>query len=186
MRVMDHGEDRAFVCQSYAPDCRRVVDGPLVTGHAGQVDIVVGVVVLVWLLRRQLTARPVTERLGTATVLLLIGLVQTVANVQEQPLRPAPVMSLVLSLILGLLLSVARAYSMRVFVLDGTLMRRGTALTMVLWLTAVVIHWALAHTGSQPKVATSLLAYIGYSLLAQQLTMRVRTRHLRTLTGRGA
>ncbi|GAS99117.1 uncharacterized protein RMCC_6082 [Mycolicibacterium canariasense] len=137
-------------------------------------DAVVGILVLAWLLRRQLTVRPVRERLTSALVLTAIGAIQTIGSLPQHVIGSATVAVTLASVVVGLVLSAARAYSMRLSVLDGTLTRQGTVVTVVLWLLSVASHIALGHANPAHSGAPSLLAYIGLSLLAQQLVVRMR------------
>lgn len=138
-------------------------------------EVAIGVVVLAWLFRRQLTARPVRERLTGALVLTAIGAVQTIDTFPlQQRITLTTLAVLSASVVVGLALSAARAYSMRLTVVQGTLMRQGTVVTALLWLLSVASHVVLGRADPVHSGTASLLAYIGLSLLAQQVVVRIR------------
>jgi hypothetical protein len=140
-------------------------------------DLVVGGLVLLFLLYRQLRVRAVRSTLVLPGVLALLGLSEISKYAGPHPLSHATIATLVFSLLVFAIgLGAARAWTIKLWVARGQVLRQGTWVTIVFWLVAVGLHLAV---DSATKVgAASLILYLGLSLGAQQLALRWRAHHL--------
>jgi hypothetical protein len=140
-------------------------------------DLVVGGLVLLFLLYRQLRVRAVRSTLVLPGVLALLGLYEISKYAGPHPLSHATIATLVFSLLVFAIgLGAARAWTIKLWVARGQVLRQGTWVTIVFWLVAVGLHLAV---DSATKVgAASLILYLGLSLGAQQLALRWRAHHL--------
>jgi hypothetical protein len=107
-------------------------------------SILIGILVLGWVLYRQLTPRRVRSDGGNRVLLILgvVGVAQLVEFLQRTDVHVGPVAigSMVVSLAVAAVLSSVRAYTMRVWRADDGWWRRGTPLTLVLWLVSIGSH----------------------------------------------
>jgi hypothetical protein len=140
-------------------------------------ELVVGILVLLLLLYRQLRVRAVRSTLVLPAVLALLGLYELSKYAGPRPLSHTAIATLVFSLLVFAIgLGAARAWTIKLWVARGQVLRQGTWVTIVFWLVAVGLHLAV---DSATKVgAASLILYLGLSLGAQQLALRWRARHL--------
>jgi hypothetical protein len=140
-------------------------------------DLVVGVLVLLFLLYRQLRVRAVRSSMVLPAVLALLGLYELREYAGPHPLSHMTIAILVFSLLVFAIgLGAARAWTIKLWVASGQVLRQGTWVTVVLWLVAVGLHLAV---DSATKVGSaSLILYLGLSLGAQQLALQWRARHL--------
>lgn len=154
-------------------------------------DILVGVLVLAWVLYRQLTPRRVRSDGSNRTLLILgaIGLLQLVQFFQRTDVRVGPIAigSLVVSLGVAAVLSTVRAYSMRVWRGEDGWYRRGTPLTLLLWLVSIGAHLGIdALAGHLAGAAddvrglgnATLVLYLAVSLGLQSMIVARRVARL--------
>lgn len=140
-------------------------------------DLVVGALVLLYLLYRQLRVRAVRSTLVLPAVLALLGLYELSKYTGPHPLSHTAIAILVFSLLVFAIgLGAARAWTIKLWVAGGQVMRQGTWVTVVLWIVAVGLHLAVDSASRVGSV--SLLLYLGLSLGAQQLALRWRASHL--------
>lgn len=140
-------------------------------------DLGVGVLVLLYLLYRQLRVRAVRSTLVLPAVLALLGLYELSKYAGPHPLSDRAIAILVFSLLVFAIgLGAARAWTIKLWVASGQVMRQGTWVTVLLWVVAVGLHLAV---DSATKVGSvTLILYLGLSLGAQQLALQWRVRHL--------
>jgi len=86
---------------------------------------------------------------------------------------------LVASLVAAGAFGAIRGYTIRLWREDGVLYRQGNALTVVLWLVAIGVHFGadvlIDHSGSATGLATTaLLLYIAVTFGVQRLVVRSR------------
>jgi hypothetical protein len=166
------------------------------------VSLVVGVVVLAVILVRQLKARPLKSGAVLVVVLGVIGLLETAGFLygQEQvkafakgqthhlvPVVPdirAVIIAAVGSLALAAFTGALRAPSERLWRQDGQVWRKGTALTIGLWLFSLGLHLgydALAVRGKDgARFGTATLAlYFAVSIAAERMVLHLRAWRLR-------
>ena len=140
------------------------------------VNGVVAALVLVWLLKRQLSARPVRERSWLPIALVVIGAVETVSYAHQFGMSIRSAAVLATSVSLGVLLAVGRAYTVRLWDDGLATMQQGNYWTAALWIVALGQHLALETLLDKNLAAVTLLAYFGLSMLAQRLTVLQRAR----------
>ncbi|MFD7339373.1 hypothetical protein ACFV98_25655 [Streptomyces violascens] len=157
--------------------------------------VLVVVIVVGLLVRRQLRVRPVRRNgaligpvvLGAFGVLGIAFGVATV--VKQQPLATLPVVLLVASLLVAAGFGVVRARTVRVWHgAQGEVLRKGTAATTGLWLGSVAAHvglglWIDHAAGAGVLGTASLYAYLAIGLGTQNLLVRRRAAVLPALAG---
>ncbi|MFK0293256.1 hypothetical protein ACIQU6_22635 [Streptomyces sp. NPDC090442] len=146
-------------------------------------NLAVTAVVLVWLLSRQLAERPLRERSPIGLVLLVIGAVETGAYVTSSPLSWRDGALVVASLAVGVVLAAVRAFTVRLSVRGGQVMRQGTVLTAALWIVGLGQHFLIDTAVTAQLGAVTVLFYFGVVVLAQQLVL-VRRAAVAGLSGR--
>jgi hypothetical protein len=142
-------------------------------------DLLIAAAVLILILVRQLRTQPIRGRSRLALILAVVGVVQTVQFVGKHSLDLSDLSFLVVSLLIGLALAVVRGYTVKIWRgEDGTLLRRGTWLTAVLWLAAVAQHLLIDQFVSPGFGQASLLVYFGLMIGAQHVVLTLRSRPL--------
>ncbi|MGQ4517293.1 hypothetical protein [Streptomyces sp. DW26H14] len=152
------------------------MEGREVMDNASFTNLAVTAVVLVWLLFRQLTERPLRERSRVGLVLAAVGAVETVSYASHHSLSAHDVGMLLVSLVVGVALAAVRAFTVRLSSKGGRIVRQGTWLTGLLWLVGIGQHFLVDGTVAAGLGAESLLLYFGVVLLAQQQVLRARAR----------
>ena len=152
-------------------------------------NILIGVLVLVWLLARQLQTRPVKEdsTLVFIGVLVVVGIAQTVAAMQKahaHSLPTAAIAILLVGLALGAGLGAVRATTVKLWRdQTGVALRKGTGVTAVLWLVSIGLHFGLDalldHTTTINDLGTAtILIYLAVTLGVQREVVRARAAKL--------
>ena len=153
----------------------------------GGTALLIAVLVVVLLVWRQLRTRRV-RRNGSLIVPLAFGLLGALAIAfavawsaeHHHPLTALPIALLVASLAVAAGFGVARARTVQVWRdAEGGVLRKGTPMTTVLWLTSVAAHAGLAlwidHAAGAGVLGTaSIYAYLAIGLGAQNLLVRGR------------
>jgi drug/metabolite transporter (DMT)-like permease len=153
----------------------------------GSESILIGLVVLAWLLWRQVQVRELRHDRGYTLplVLCVAGIAQIVQYDHKHPLAGTGIALLVLSIVVAAAFAVWRATTVRVWLDGGQLMRQGTWVTIVLWLVAIGVHLGgdhlIAPHDADRLGSVSLLLYLGVSLGVQRFALGERAR--RRLTG---
>jgi hypothetical protein len=145
--------------------------------------LVIGVVVLGFLIYRQLVARPVRGNQRVVLILLVIGLVEAVQYMQKLHAGSTAVIALVGSLILAAVFGAARAATVRIWLQDGQAWSKGNLLTAALWLVAVGAHLGYDYLIGQHKDIGDLgdatvLLYLAVSLAVQRVIVTMRAQRL--------
>ncbi|MHB1575885.1 MAG: hypothetical protein ACYCX9_05140 [Candidatus Dormibacteria bacterium] len=141
-------------------------------------SLVLGLAVLVLLLYRQLRERPVRASPILPIVLLVFGFVELTSFARAHPLTAEESGLLGLSLLVFAVgLGAVRAWTVRLFVDGGRLMRKGSWVTVLLWLVAVGLHLGVDAVNGVGEA--SLLLYLGLTLGTQQLVVQWRAQKLR-------
>jgi hypothetical protein len=115
-------------------------------------NVVIGIAVVALLLYRQLQIRPVRTDRGPRLIVILaaIGLFQLVRYTADGgKVGAIGVACLVVSLLIGAGLAAARAMTVKVWRTGGGWMRQGTALTLVLWLVSIGLHFLIDWLGGE-------------------------------------
>lgn len=150
-------------------------------------NLVIAVVVLIWLLYRQLTERPVNERSLLGWIVLAYGLFQVSRFAPSSPVTSWDIVVLVGSALLGCALATLRAFTVRLRRKDGQLMQQGTAITAMLWIVGLGQHLLSELLMPTPELAqVTLLAYFGLVILVQRGVLLGRARAAGHLQERSA
>jgi hypothetical protein len=147
------------------------------------VDIVISVAVLGFILYRQRQVRRASPTLVLPVVLIVIGLFGVISlSKGPNKLTSAEVGILIALLALDAVgLGAVRALTVRLWHDGGAVLRQGTWLTVGLWLVGIVIHETVDLVAHIPS--TSLILYLGLTLLAQQLVLQARVNRMAQQTG---
>jgi drug/metabolite transporter (DMT)-like permease len=152
----------------------------------GSETILIALVVLAWLLWRQLQVRELRHDRGYVFPLAIcvVGVVQIAAYNHEHRPPDSALALLALSIVVAAAFSIWRATTVRVWLHDGRLLRQGTAVTIVLWLVAIGVHLGgdhlIAPHDADRLGSVSLLLYLGVSLGVQRFALGERARRLLT------
>lgn len=137
-------------------------------------SIVITLVVLVFVLYRQLTTRPLRERSWIPVVLVVIGAVDTVQVVSRSVPSLRDTGILLLSIVIGIALAALRALTVKIWADGDQVLRRGNVLTALLWLVSLAQHVVFGGLASPALVSATLLIYFGLVLAAQQYLLLIR------------
>ena len=147
--------------------------------------IVIAVVALIWVVARQLQARPlVVKTLFVApAIMAVLGLLLLARGARSgHGLTAAGPAWIAADLGLAVVTGVLRAPTVRLFQRDGAVWRQGGPLTIALWVVSVGARVALgvlaAHDGAGAGADTSVLLSLGVSLAAQYAVLSWRVRRL--------
>ncbi|MFF4285259.1 hypothetical protein ACFY0R_08045 [Streptomyces sp. NPDC001633] len=132
------------------------------------VSLLIGLVIVALIIRRQLRTRPVRPRaslIGPAVlgVLGVAALAFGVASVvKEHPLTPPVIALVVATLVIGVPLGLVRATTVRVWHdPERGVLRQGTLITTALWLVSAAVHAGMAewidHTAAAGLLGFSTL-----------------------------
>jgi hypothetical protein len=146
------------------------------------VNMLIAAAVLILILVRQLRTQPLRGRSRLALILAVVGVVQTSEFIGEHSLDLSDVSWLALSLAIGVALAVVRSYTVKIWVADGVLLRRGTWVTALLWIVAVAQHLLIDQFVSPGFGDASLLVYFGLMIGAQHLVLMSRSRSVEGAT----
>jgi hypothetical protein len=150
------------------------------------VSVLVSLAALAWILYRQLQVRAVrsTRSFRMVVIFAVIGVVETAKFGQQHTISAAAWGLLVASLLVGAGFGAVRAMTVRVWRDGGVLYRKGSVLTLVLWLVGIALHLSvdllIKHIDHDAaglgNVAT--LLYLALSLGIQQLLVQWRAERL--------
>lgn len=152
--------------------------------------IVISVAVLALVIVRQVIKRPVKEdsKPVILLVLVVIGVIDLVRFLSDHPVTSTAVAMLVASLVLAAGFGALRAYTVRLWREGGVLFRQGTALTVVLWLVSIGLHFGAdvlidggVHGSASGLASASLLLYIAVTFGVQRLVVTSRARSMPAL-----
>lgn len=153
----------------------------------GLINIVITVLVLAFLLTRQLSARPLRDRSLIGLILVLVGLVGSAQFFTKNHPGAGDVALLVVSLAIGVALAAVRAlWTVRLWVQDGRTMRQGSALTAVLWVVSLGQHLAMDKLVMTGAGTATILLYFGIVLMVQREVLLMRAKRSGQLTASGA
>lgn len=140
-------------------------------------NVVLTLAVLAWVLWSQLRVRPARTRQTLSIVILMLGIASLYAWNLAHPLSHGAILLIATSLVfLAIGLGVLRAYTVRLWLENGQLMRQGTWLTAALWIVGIAGHFLLE--GASGASSASALLYLGLTLLAQGMVLRTRAARL--------
>ncbi|QBO37058.1 hypothetical protein EQG49_11635 [Periweissella cryptocerci] len=151
-------------------------------------NVLIGVVVMGFVLARQLRVREVENKWVAQFIMGGIGFVGFLEFLQHQSMQqPMASLTLVLVVLGSLVLAVATAFvrvpSYEVTVVDGKVFRKGTVKSVILWLLTIVLHVGydqlvtLLHVPGMAAVGTStLLIYLAVSFGMQKFLILKRVK----------
>ncbi|SIR98221.1 hypothetical protein [Williamsia sterculiae] len=142
-------------------------------------NVILGVVIVGLIVARQMKPRAVASSLRGPIIITVIGLVSAAQFVDHHHVSPAGQAILVVSTLIGFAIAAVRGYTIRIWRDDrGTLMSRGTWLTLVLWVVGIGVHVGIDLLGDQGLGQSTLVLYLGVVLFAQMLVVQMRGRAL--------
>jgi hypothetical protein len=162
------------------------------------VSIIIDLAVLAWLLTRQVTARPLSGGYTLPLILGIVGLFEFGAYLMgggqqlasflkgHRSFTTIPDGKTILAAVAGsLILAVAtgaiRAPTVRLWWQDGQYWRKGSWVTLTLWIISLGVHLGydalIAHSTGKAAIGdASLLLFFAVSLTAQRLILAARAR----------
>ena len=163
-------------------------------------SIVIDLAALAWLLSRQVRTRPLKESYRTPVILGIIGLLESGAFVMgggqqlasflkgHRPFSTVPDGKVVIAAVAGSLVLAAvtgalRAPTVRLWRQDGQVWRRGTRLTVVLWIVSIGVHLGydalVTHgTGKAEIGDATMLLFFAVSLTVQRWLLNARAHRI--------
>jgi len=142
---------------------------------------VLGVLVLIFVLLRQVRVRPVRRVFAPRLPLVLgvIGFFTMVSYAGGHHVPSSAWFWVLGSMLVGALgLGALRGLSMRVWTSNGWVVRQGNAVTMALWLVSLLVHFAGdaggSHAGAAGLEGASFLLYLGLTLAMQSYVVHRR------------
>jgi hypothetical protein len=145
------------------------------------------VVIVALVLYRQRMVRRVWPRLSLRLpgVLVVLGLIELLSDTGSHHVSAAVVGVLALSFAVGAVaLGALRAATVRIWRVNGAVLRQGTWLTIALWLLSLALHygaetWIDALHGPGGIVSASLLLWLGVTYGVQSAVVHRRAARLR-------
>ena len=140
---------------------------------SSSLSLIVSVAVLLYVVWSQLQVRPARTRQGLPIALIVLGAASLYAYNLAHPLSHGADALIGASLLfVAIGLGAVRAYTVKVWLEGGQLMRQGTWLTAALWVGGMALHLALDHAAGD--AGASGLLYLGLTLLAQRMALQSR------------
>ena len=147
-------------------------------------NVLIGVLILGWILYRQLQARPAKADLRLPLILAVLGIIDLTGFLGQHGHHPGYVFAaLAGSFILAVAFAAARAATVHVWVDNGQPWRKGTTLTAVLWIVSLAVHLGYDYLvdGRGPMAglgAASLAMYFAITYTVQRLIVQARARRI--------
>lgn len=149
-------------------------------------NIVLGVLVLALILRRQLRVRPVQEdaRIWLLAVLAVLGVSSMSRTLHGHHVSSGVVAVLVASLVAAAVLGGIRGLTVQVWRdTGGRALRKGTALTAGLWIASIVLHivadvWVDDLSDIAGLGTSTILVYLAITWAVQGYVVRERAARL--------
>jgi hypothetical protein len=146
--------------------------------------ILVGALVVLRVLGKQLTGSMVTAKslVLMPAILIVIGLGSAATAVTIA--RPGEILFFLFDAVVVVALGVARGASTRLSLRDGGLFQKGTALTLVLWLTTIGVRVGAGFLGHALGVdgtltTASAVLLFGLTIAAQNVVIYLRSQQQR-------
>jgi hypothetical protein len=146
-------------------------------------DLVIGVVVLGWVIYRQVIPRRVTSSLRIPLVLAIIGIVQVYQFLHGQHIDAVIVAELGGSVVLAAAFGWARAATVKLSFRQGQWWSQGTWLTAALWVVSFAAHLGFDTIVSTRHGHTSLgeatiVLYLAITYVVQRFIVQARAERL--------
>jgi hypothetical protein len=153
--------------------------------------IAVDVLVLAWILYRQVKVRRVRPHLTLRlpVVLAVVGVIELVSYTGSHHVPAGGVGVLALSFVVGaVVLGAVRAATVKLWRVEGLVLRQGTWLTIALWLVSITLHygaqgWITSLHGPGGIVSASLLLWLGVTYGVQTAVVHRRAEGLLAQAG---
>jgi len=153
------------------------------------INILIAVVVLVWVLSRQLRAKPLKEQRPYTIMIVLgvLGVFQIVQLAGHTQITGAAYGALVAGLASGAFFGWLRGRCVHLWRADGVLMRQGNWLTVVLWVVGIAIHLGLDEAGAvlspnngaiNSLGTVGIMLYLAVALASQRFATLARAERL--------
>lgn len=146
--------------------------------------VVIGALVVLRVLGKQLTGSVVTGRslVLMPAILIVIGLGSAATALSLA--QPGEILFFLLDAVIVVGLGLARGTSTRLTLRDGGLFQKGTALTLVLWLTTIAVRVGagfLGHSlgGAGTLTTASAVLLFGVTIAAQNVVIYLRAQQQR-------
>jgi hypothetical protein len=137
----------------------------------GATSIIISVVLLAYILYRQVQVRRAAPNPALPIICLALGVVGLVGQNRPSAAKLGILVALLAVDAVGL--GALRAWTVKLWRdPQGVLLRQGTWVTVVLWLVGLGVHEAVDVIAHIP--ASSTLLYVGVTFLAQMLVLQLR------------
>jgi len=151
------------------------------------VTILIAAVLVIFIIYQQLRTRPITSRQLVVLPLILAGL--GIVNISHQPPASAAAdTALAASVITGVLFGVARGITTKIWWSEGVMMRKGTGITLALWIVGIGLRLVIGLIARRNGVAVSVTTgeiplFLGITLAAQNLLIWLHAQDLPVSSG---
>jgi hypothetical protein len=146
-------------------------------------NLLIGLLVLGFVLYRQLQPRPVRDNMRLPLILGVIGVVELVQYLQHRPHGTGVIAALAGSLVIAAVFGAIRAATIRVWVDGGQAWRQGNWLTALLWVLSIAAHLGYDYivdrkAGESGLGSASLLLYFGVTFTIQRIILQARAQRI--------
>jgi hypothetical protein len=149
------------------------------SGSSVGIAVVISLAVLALILWRQLQVRRASPTLLLPAILIVLGVASLATMSKDSTTRlTLGDIGILLALLVGdaVVLGALRAWTVKLWREGADVLRQGTWITVVLWLVGIAIHEVVDLVAHIPS--SSLLLYLGVTLLAQQLVLQTRVNRM--------
>jgi hypothetical protein len=147
-------------------------------------NLAIGLIVLIYILTKQLQARPAKTDLRLPLILGVIGIIQLTGFLRGESHHASEVAAaLIGSLLIAAALAGVRAATVHVWIDGGQTWRQGNWLTAVLWVLSLAIHLGYDYVvdGRGPLSGlgnASLVLYFAITYTIQRLIIQARAQRI--------
>lgn len=141
--------------------------------------IIISLAMLLFIIYNQFRTRPVSRdvKLTMPLIMLILGLYSFNNFLDTHQLTSLSWMSIALSFtILAIGMASIRASTVKLWVKDGIVYRKGTLLTLFLWLVSIILHQVLNHVGHVGESTTPIYFSITFTL--QKMIVKKRAERI--------
>jgi predicted metal-dependent HD superfamily phosphohydrolase len=139
-------------------------------------NIVIGLLVLAYIIGKQVTKQPLSAKTRLGLILAAVGLVETWNFIQHTHVADRDLALVAASIVIGLGLAVLRARTVRVWADQGNVWQQGSWVTAALWVVGIGQHLLVDSLVASALGADSLLLYFGVVIFAQRQVVLARAR----------